>query len=146
MTYRRYPGFFGDGYNPVGLANNTNNIEKQFRGFGDVFAEYKIAPNLFFKSDFGGDVFVTRDKTFFMNWGTGGRINNPNTLSENQITSENMVWNNTFRYNKTFNGLHNLSFLIGTEAVANTTFYNSESQQKFPSQIAILRIFRQWRS
>ncbi len=100
----QYPGFFGDGYNPVGLANNTNNIEKQFRGFGDVYAEYKIAPNLFFKSDFGGDVFVTRDKTFIMNWGTGGRINNPNTLSENQVTSENMVWNNTFRYTKTFKG------------------------------------------
>lgn len=134
----QYPGFFGDGYNPVGLANNTNNVEKQFRGFGDVFAEYKIAPNLFFKSDFGGDVFVTRGKTFFMNWGTGGRINNPNTLSENQITSENMVWNNTFRYAKTFNSLHNLSFLIGTEAIANTTLYNSESQQKFPSQVPSL--------
>ena len=38
----QYPGFFGDGYNPVGLANNTSNLEKQFRGFGDVFAEYKI--------------------------------------------------------------------------------------------------------
>jgi len=134
----QYPGFFGDGYNPVGLANNTNNVEKQFRGFGDVFAEYKVAPNLFFKSDFGGDVFVTRDKTFFLNWGTGGRINNPNTLSENQITSENMVWNNTFHYAKTFNGLHNLSFLIGTEAIANTTLYNSESQQKFPSQVPSL--------
>lgn len=137
----QYPGFFGDGYNPVGLANNTSNIEKQFRGFGDVFAEYKIAPNLFFKSDFGGDVFVTQDKTFFMNWGTGGRINNPNTLSERQITSENMVWNNTFRYNKTFHGLHNLSFLAGTEAVANTTFYNSQSQQKFPSQVPSLEYF-----
>ncbi len=134
----QYPGFFGDGYNPVGLANNTNNVEKQFRGFGDVYAEYKIAPNLFFKSDFGGDVFVTRDKTFFMNWGTGGRINNPNTLSENQITSENMVWNNTFRYAKTFKGLHNLSLLAGTEAIANTTLYNSESQQKFPSQVPSL--------
>jgi TonB-dependent starch-binding outer membrane protein SusC len=137
----QYPGFFGDGYNPVGLANNTNNIEKQFRGFGDVFAEYKIAPNLFFKSDFGGDVFVTQDKTFFMNWGTGGRINNPNTLTEQQITSENMVWNNTFHYANTFNKLHNLSFLIGTEAIANTTFYNSESQQKFPSQIPSLEYF-----
>lgn len=137
----QYPGFFGDGYNPVGLANNTNNGENQLRGFGDVFAEFTIAPNLIFKSDFGGDVFVTRDKTFFMNWGTGGRINNPNTLSEQQITSENMVWNNTFHYTKTINGLHNLSVLMGTEAVANTTLYNSESQQKFPSQIPSLEYF-----
>ncbi len=137
----QYPGFFGDGYNPVGLANNTNNIEKQYRGFGDVFAEYKIAPKLFFKSDFGGDVFQTEDKTFFLNWGTGGRINNPNTLTEGQVTSENMVWNNTFHYNNTFNSLHNLSFLIGTEAVANTTFYNAESQQKFASQVPSQEFF-----
>ncbi|MDQ2753774.1 MAG: SusC/RagA family TonB-linked outer membrane protein, partial [Bacteroidota bacterium] len=62
----QYPGFFGDGYNPVGLANNTDNIEKQYRGFGDVSAEYKILPNLIFRSEFGGDVFVTLDKTFYV--------------------------------------------------------------------------------
>jgi TonB-linked SusC/RagA family outer membrane protein len=134
----QYPGFFGDGYNPVGLANNTSNIEKQFRGFGDVYGEYKILKNLVFRSDFGGDVLLTQNKTFDLNWGTNGRINNPNTLVEKQATSENMVWNNTFRYNKTFNGLHNLNFLIGTEAVANTTIYTSETQQDFPTQIPTL--------
>jgi TonB-dependent starch-binding outer membrane protein SusC len=134
----QYPGFFGDGYNPVGLANNTSNIEKQFRGFGDVFAEYKILKNLIFKSDFGGDVLVTQNKTFDLNWGTNGRVNNPNTLVEKQTTNENMVWNNTFRYNKTFHELHNLNFLIGTEAVANTSIYTSESQQRFPTQIPSL--------
>jgi TonB-linked SusC/RagA family outer membrane protein len=134
----QYPGFFGDGYNPVGLANNTSNIEKQFRGFGDVFIEYSIFQNLVFKTDFGGDVLLTQDKTFDLNWGTNGRINNPNTLVEKQTSSENMVWNNTFRYNKSFNGLHNFNFLIGTEAVGNTTIYNSETQQKFPTQIPTL--------
>jgi TonB-linked SusC/RagA family outer membrane protein len=134
----QYPGYFGDGYNPVGLANNTQNNEKQFRGFGDVFAEIKILPNLVFKSDFGGDVLITQDKTFSLNWGTDGRINNPNTLTELQTTSENMVWNNTFRYNKTFNNLHNLNFLVGTEAITNTTLYNSETQQSFPSQVPAL--------
>jgi TonB-linked SusC/RagA family outer membrane protein len=135
----QYPNYFGDGYNPVGLANNTSNIEKQYRAFGDIFAEYKILKNLFFKSDFGGDVFVTKDKTFNLNWGTNGRINNPNSLVESQTTSENMVWNNTFRYNKTFNSVHNLSFLAGTEAVANTTITTSESDHNFPNQIPSLQ-------
>jgi TonB-dependent starch-binding outer membrane protein SusC len=135
----QYPGYFGDGYNPVGLANNTNNIEKQFRGFGDVFAELKILHNLILKSDFGGDVFLTQDKTFFLNWGTNGRINNPSSLAETQTISENMVWNNTLRYNKTFNGVHNFNFLIGTEAVANTTVSTSETDQNFPNQIPSLQ-------
>ncbi len=134
----QYPGFFGDGYNPVGLANNTSNIEKQFRAFGDVFAEYKLMKDLIFKTDFGGDVFVTQDKTFFLNWGTGNRINNPSTLTEKQTTSVNMVWNNTFRYNKTF-GLHNLSFLAGTEAVSNSTTQTAETDQNFPNQIGSLQ-------
>lgn len=135
----QYPNYFGDGYNPVGLANNTSNVEKQYRAFGDVFAEYKIAKNLFFRSDFGGDVLVTKDKTFNLNWGTNGRINNPNSLVEAQTTSENMVWNNTLRYNKTFNGVHSLSFLAGTEAVANTTTTTSESDHNFPNQIPSLQ-------
>ena len=135
----QYPGFFGDGYNPVGLANNTNNKEKQFRGFGDVYAEYKILPNLFFKSDFGGDIFITQDKTFYLNWGTGGRINNPSSLVERQITSENMVWNNTFRYSKKFGEHHNISILAGTEAVSNTTTVTSETDQNFPNQTPSLQ-------
>src|SRR5580700_4677749 len=49
-----------------------------------------------------------------------------------------MVWNNTLRFNKTFNGVHNFNFIVGTEAVANTTVYTSESQQKFPTQIPSL--------
>ncbi|MEO7121395.1 MAG: TonB-dependent receptor, partial [Ginsengibacter sp.] len=135
----QYPNYFGDGYNPVGLANNTSNIEKQYRAFGDIFAEYKILKNLYFKSDFGGDVYVTKDKTFNLNWGTNGRINNPNSLVEAQTTSENMVWNNTFRYNKTFNGVHNVSLLAGTEAVANTTITTNESDHNLPNQIPSLQ-------
>jgi TonB-linked SusC/RagA family outer membrane protein len=134
----QYPGFFGDGYNPVGLANNTSNLEKQFRGFGDVFAEYKILKNLVFKSDFGGDVLITQNKTFDLNWGTNGRVNNPNTLVVGQSTNENMVWNNTFRFNKTFKEKHNLNLLAGTEAIANTTIYTSATQQNFPTQIPSL--------
>ncbi|MDP4215036.1 MAG: TonB-dependent receptor [Bacteroidota bacterium] len=134
----QYPGFFGDGYNPVGLANNTSNTEKQFRGFGDVFAEYKILDNLIFKSDFGGDVLLTQGKTFDLNWGTNGRVNNPNTLVERQITNQNMIWNNTFRYRTLIRGVHNFNFLIGTEAIANTTTNTTESQQHFPTQIPSL--------
>jgi TonB-linked SusC/RagA family outer membrane protein len=134
----QYPGYFGDGYNPVGLANNTNNKEGQYRGFGDVFAEYKLLNNLVFKSDFGGDVLITQDKTFNLNWGTGGRINNPSSLVERQTVSQNMVWNNTLHYTKSFGSKHNLSVLVGTEAVANSTSSTSETDQNFPNQIPSL--------
>ena len=129
-----YPNFFGDGYNPVGLAENTSNVENQFRVFGNVFAEFKILKNLFIKTDFGGDVLLTEDKTFDKNWGTNGRINSPSALTVGNITNENFIWNNTLRYNKTFNELHNLNFLVGTEAVGNSTHNVSATTRNFTNQ------------
>ncbi|HEY4875601.1 MAG TPA: TonB-dependent receptor, partial [Puia sp.] len=129
-----YPNFFGDGYNPVGLAEYTSNVENQFRAFGNVFAEYKILKNLILKTDFGGDVLITDDKTFDKNWGTNGRINSPSALTVGNTTNENFIWSNTLRYNKTFNGVHNLNFLAGTEAVGNSTHNVSATTRNFTNQ------------
>ena len=65
-----YPGFFGDGYNPVALANKTDNKEIEYRVFTNLYAEYKITKNLKFKSDVGLDAIITDDKRFFENYGT----------------------------------------------------------------------------
>ena len=105
-----YPNFFGDGYNPVALAMKSDNKEKQYRVFGDMYAEYKITKELKFKTDVGLDFIITDDKRFDENYGTNGRINSPNRLSVSTATNINLVWNNTLRYAKTFNGIHNLSF------------------------------------
>ncbi len=134
----QYPNFFGDGYNPVAMANYTDNIEKQYRYFGNMFVEYKILRNLIFKSDFGGDIWIKQDHTFNMNYGTNMRVNSPNTLVESNTTSQNMLWNNTLRYNKVFHDVHSLSFLIGTEAVSNSTLFQTASDRDFPIQIPSL--------
>jgi TonB-dependent starch-binding outer membrane protein SusC len=126
--------FFENGYNPVGLANNTSNLEAQFRTFGNVFAEYKLFKNLVFRSDFGGDVLITEDKVFNKTWGLNGRINSPNQLNEGITTNLNYTWNNTFRFNKTFNEKHSLNVLVGTEAVENSTHTVAVSVQNLPNQ------------
>ncbi len=132
------PGFFGDGYNPVALAEYTDNTEKQFRVFGDIFAEYKILKNLKFKSDLGTDVFINEDRIFDRNFGTGLRVNNPNVLTETNTTSQNLTWNNTLHYTTVLKGVHNLSFLAGTEAISNTTIVQTGSDRNFPVQIPSL--------
>jgi TonB-dependent starch-binding outer membrane protein SusC len=134
----QYPNFFGDGYNPVALANYTDNTEKQFRVFGDIFAEYKLLKNLKFKTDLGGDVFINEDKVFDRNYGTNLRVNSPSVLTETNTTSENMTWNNTLRYNTVLNGAHNISVLLGTEAISNTTIVQTSSDRNFPNQIPSL--------
>ncbi|MFL5788556.1 MAG: SusC/RagA family TonB-linked outer membrane protein, partial [Flavisolibacter sp.] len=134
-----YPNFFGDGYNPVALANKTDNKEAQYRVFTNLNAEYKITNGLRFKTDAGLDGVITNDKRFDENYGTNLRINSPNRLSQSTATNFNLVWNNTLRYNKIFNNIHNFNFVVGTEAITNQTKIHGASDNTFPDQIPSLR-------
>ena len=132
------PNFFGDGYNPVALAAYTSNTEKQYRVFGDVFAQYFILKNLVFKTDLGADVFINEDRIYNMNYGTNLRVNSPSLLNISNATNENITWNNTLRYNTVFHGVHNLTILLGTEAITNSIATQGGSDRNFPTQIPSL--------
>ena len=131
-----YPGFFGDGYNPVALAAKTDNKEIEYRVFANLYAEYKITKNVKFKSDIGLDAIITGDKRFFENYGSGTppRVNSPNQLTVSTSTNMNIVWNNTLSYNKTFNAIHNVTVLAGTEAISNKNNVHGGSDHGFANQ------------
>jgi len=134
-----YNGFFGDGYNPVALANKADNKELQYRVFTNLFGEYKITKNIRFKTDVGLDFIITNNKRFDENYGTNLRVNNPSTLSVNSSTNLNFIWNNTLRYNKIFNSIHNLNVLVGTEAITNKNNIHGGSDSRFAEQIGSIR-------
>ena len=134
-----YPNYFGDGYNPVALANKTDNKETQYRVFTNLYAEYKISNNIKFKTDAGLDAIITNDKRFDENYGTNLRVNSPNRLSQSTATNFNLVWNNTIRFNKIYNTVHNLNFVVGSEAITNQTKIHGGSDNSFPDQISSLR-------
>ena len=92
-----------------------------------------------FKSDLGLDVIITEDKRFDENYGTNLRINSPSVLTETNITNTNIVWDNTLNYIKSFSGVHNFSFLLGTEAISNNVITQAGSDRNFPDQIPNLR-------
>ncbi|MEO6166367.1 MAG: TonB-dependent receptor [Chitinophagales bacterium] len=130
-----YPEFFGDGYNPVALAEYTDNKEKQYRTFGDVFLEYKILKDLTFKTNAGLDLIITDARRFDRNYGTNLRVNSPNRLSVSTANNVNIIWNNTFRYNKVFGGVHNVVAIAGTEAISNNNTIHGGTDHNFPEQI-----------
>ncbi|MEP7377117.1 MAG: TonB-dependent receptor [Chitinophagaceae bacterium] len=134
-----YPGFFGDGYNPVALANKTDNKGIQYRVFTNFYAEYKIIRNIKFKSDVGLDAIISNDKRFDENYGTNLRINNPSRLTVSSSTNMNIVWNNTLSYNKTFHTLHNITVLAGTEAISNKSRIHGGTDRDFANQSARFR-------
>ena len=113
------PDLYGDGYNPVGLANKQDNKQNQYRVFGNLYAEWQITKDLRFRTDGGLDLNISNQKTYNENWGTNGRINSPATLSNRFSTSSNLNWNNTLNYTHIFAEKHDVSALVGTEAIQN---------------------------
>ncbi len=116
------PEFFGDGYSPVGLANNTYNINKDVQLLGDINARINFTKNLSFSTKFGIDNNNYKRRRFNKTWGTNNRINNPNSLSVFNGSNFNWSWTNLINFDYEF-GNHNISSVIGAEAIA----VNSES-------------------
>ncbi len=131
--------WFGDGYNPVGFANKYDWNAKIYRTFGNVFLSWDIIPGLIFRTDFGVDLSIFDEKRFNENWGTDGRINNPSSLSKGTGTDFTWNWTNSLTWQKTFNEKHNLSILVGTEAIKNNRHEQWGSDREFPDQSSYLR-------
>jgi TonB-dependent starch-binding outer membrane protein SusC len=131
--------WFGDGYNPVGLAEKYDWTLKTYRMFGNIFADFTIIKDLKFKTDLGVDVTSSDEKRFNENWGTDGRVNSPNSLSVATGTGFTYNWTNTLNYLKTFKEKHNLNFLIGTEAIKNQSTGHTGTDREFPDQSANMR-------
>jgi TonB-linked SusC/RagA family outer membrane protein len=136
-----YPGFFGDGYNPVALANKTDNKVYESRLLGNLAAEYKFSKDISFKTYVGLDGLISQGKRFDENYGTNLRVNNPNVLTLNNTSNASFIWNNTLRLNKSFNEKHNLSVLLGTEYINNNGIVQVSSEHKFSNQDPNFRYF-----
>ncbi|NQT77329.1 MAG: SusC/RagA family TonB-linked outer membrane protein, partial [Bacteroidetes bacterium] len=131
--------WFGDGYNPVGLADKYDWYAKTYRLFGNFFADFKITEGLKFRSDFGINMSFLDEKRFNENWGTDDRINSPNSMTKGVGTAFTWNWTNTLNYVKTFNEKHNTSFLLGVEAIKNNFHEQIGSDRDFADQSPNLR-------
>ena len=131
--------WFGDGYNPVGFANMYDWNARIYRTFGNLFLTWQIIPGLDFRSDFGMDLNIFDEKRFNENWGTDGRINNPSSLTKGMGTDFTWNWANSLTWKKTINKVHNVSVLLGTEAIRNNRHEQWGSDRDFPDQSEYLR-------
>ncbi|SFC77854.1 TonB-linked outer membrane protein, SusC/RagA family [Parapedobacter composti] len=130
--------------NPVALAYFTDHTRRQFKTFGNVFAEFDVLrdKSLKFKSNFGVDLNFNHNKVFNRNFGDDdgggneadkglGRQNRPNSLNEDRGDDFTFTWNNTLSYEKIFGGKHNLNALAGTEFIRFTGSSINASRARF---------------
>lgn len=126
-----YDTYFGDGYNPVALAEYTDMNKNTKTLFAKVNANIILPWGLNLNTNFGVDYINEENKVYNRAWGDDNRINNPNSL--NITGTENLNWtlNTTLNWNKSFND-HNISALLGFEAIKENGKTISNSDQDFP--------------
>jgi TonB-dependent starch-binding outer membrane protein SusC len=126
--------FFGDGLNPVGLAQNTDRNFRTTSVLGDVYLEITPIEHLKIKTDFGTNYIITDYKQFFPTWGSPQRLqNSPNALAQSNTNNYNYNWTNTATYDWKLDK-HQFNFLAGTEIIFNRSRLISASNTNFPNQ------------
>ncbi|PHS51556.1 MAG: SusC/RagA family TonB-linked outer membrane protein [Lutibacter sp.] len=133
-----FPGFFGDGYNPVGLLNNQDNRRNNNGLFGDINFRFKISDQISLTSTFGLDRSNFKQRRFNKTWGTVDRINNPNSLAITTNLISNWSMSNVLNYNQTFNEVHNFSAVLGAETIGNKTEIVLATDRDFSDQNRLL--------
>lgn len=126
------PTLFGDGNaNPSAFINNTDWNIQRYRLFGNVFVEYDILKNLKFRTNLGADLLFQSETIFKERLSVA--IYDPTSLSRDNSTDRNLIWNNTLDYNTTLdaNDHHNISVLVGMEAIDNRTDFLGASARNF---------------
>lgn len=133
MSYREQPiipvfdimgnlaGSYGPGLgnadNPYAIQWRTrNNFGQGNRLFGNVFADVNVTPDLVLRTVFGGAMNSSYYHGF--NYPTYSQAENSsvNSFYQGSDNSYDWTWTNTATYQHTFNGVHQVEVILGTEA------------------------------
>ncbi len=125
-----YNSFFGDGYSPEGLAENTDRTRDVKSLLVSANAIIKLPANLFINTTAGTDYNDTEAREFNKTWGTADRINSSNSLNVSTVKQNTWTANSTLNHSGTIRDNNNFSWMIGTEAIRNSGsgLYAGESE------------------
>jgi TonB-linked SusC/RagA family outer membrane protein len=108
----------GNNTNPLKLAyESRNNLNKNNRVFGNVFAGYELLPQLTARTRFGFNVGQSAFNGYTAITPENSEPTLVNSINENQRQFVDWTWSNTAQYLKTMNQ-HSLNLLVGQEANA----------------------------
>jgi TonB-linked SusC/RagA family outer membrane protein len=107
-------------YNPVAIAMMRTNTLAQQRLSGNFFGEAQIYKDLTFRTDLSIDNNQTQNVNFNPTYRWGPLVNTESILQDQRATGFTWNWANYFTYSKQFNGGHNVTFMVGTEALKST--------------------------
>ena len=110
----------GNGSNPAAvLFKDKDNVFTANQVLGNAFGNFEILEGLSFKSSIGIQFDLNNDKRFNFTTPENSEPNLVNSLVENYSNNFNYTWTNTLNYTQSFGGVHNLTALVGYEAIRN---------------------------
>ena len=110
----------GNASNPVQILwDSRNNNGKWMRILGNAYAEANLMEGLTFKTLFGANIGQWNYKGYVLPTYERSEPNTVNGVDANSNYSIQWNWSNQLNYNKTFNDVHKINVLIGTEAIDN---------------------------
>lgn len=110
----------GNSSNPVKEAFNAkDNINRNNRIFGNVFAGFAARPDLNLRTSLGFNVGQSQFSGYTGPTPEVAEANYSNALNENENTFLNWTWSNTATFNRKFLDKHSVTLLVGQEANAN---------------------------
>jgi len=123
------PTLYGDGNaNPLAFIDATDWTINRHRIFGNVFAELSLLEGLKIRTNLGADFLFENEKRFKERLSQA--IYNPTSLTEGRVFDQNLVWNNTIDFQRSFRK-NRVSALLGMEAIQNQTNYLGASANNF---------------
>ncbi len=136
-------GGFSNPRSPVQcLTLNSKDNVFGLSGFGNLYAEYDVLPELTLRTSFGGGVnFGTYRDYTFVDHGNSEPVAGKNALREGSNYSYNWVWTNQVNYKKKF-GLHSIDALAGVESLNTGAGRNIEGfgQDPFTTSLDYLSL------
>ena len=125
--------FFGDGINPVALADAADRNFNAYALLGNAYLEVTPIERLRIRTDFGSTFRITDYKQFFKTFGIDRSFNSPPQLAQSNANDFNYNWTNTAVYDLPL-GRHTVSLLVGAEAIKNNSRAISASRRGYVDQ------------
>ncbi|MCK7556106.1 SusC/RagA family TonB-linked outer membrane protein [Chitinophaga sedimenti] len=126
---------YGDGKNPLAIADYRTRTNSRYRLLGNVFAEATFLKNFKLRTDFGTDFYVAEQQQY------NGQIPGDRTTLADDVKSldksrhrySTMNWTNVLTYNRTIDK-HEFGVTLGSEYVTFKADYLSGSRNGYDSR------------
>ena len=133
-----YNSFFGDGYNPIGLIENTDMTEKVKALLISGNMLITLPANFFIKTNIGADYNSKYARNFYPTWGYNNeiyRINAQNSLSVSDEKFMTVTAYSTINHSFDITENHNFNWFLGVEAISENGEVIGGSESVLPELV-----------